>query len=171
MLYVQHKLSETSFFHLDGARCQLMELSGASKAHPALFSFSNPGSLCHWTSAFTQILTCMGPLPCWDVRAASTSLANLHQLPDSAVLKPWSALWTPAVKALFSSPIRKPDSHFHHFRSSTTQVFIWLQSQYPSLFSHHSIVLHGSSCPEWLFMPCTQLLSFKYCYCTGWKHI
>lgn len=45
-----------SFFHLDGARCQLMELPGASEAHPALFPFSNPGSLCHWTSAFTQIL-------------------------------------------------------------------------------------------------------------------
>lgn len=111
MRYVSHKLSETIILSsLDGARCQLMKLSGASKAHPALFAFSNPGSLCHWTSAFTQILTCTGHLHCWDGRALSTSLAILHQLPGSAVLKPWSAFWTPAVKA-FSTVISENQIH------------------------------------------------------------
>ena len=46
------------------ARGPSLELSGFSNAHPAplsAFSDSVTGSLFHWTSDFTQILTCIGP--------------------------------------------------------------------------------------------------------------
>lgn len=67
----------------------------------------------------------------------------MHQTPDSAVLKPWTALWTPA--GTLEKSYWKPASQFYHFRSSPRQVLSsYVLSTTPS--SHRSVLRHCCSC-------------------------